>query len=136
MDAWPSSTGEALHTSTYLGSPLGCAAALATIAELERLDLPARADQLGARFAPRLESLLSQPSVVEIRGRGLLWGVQMTDARAAAAAVKRALALGVIVLQSGVDGETITIAPPLVIGERQLERAIDLLSEAMDRATD
>jgi 4-aminobutyrate aminotransferase-like enzyme len=136
MDAWPSSTGEALHTSTYLGSPLGCAAALATIAELERLDLPARADQLGARFAPRLESLLSQPSVVEIRGRGLLWGVQMTDARAAAAAVKRALALGVIVLQSGADGETITIAPPLVIGERQLERAIDLLSEAMDRATD
>ncbi|MGB6984809.1 MAG: aspartate aminotransferase family protein, partial [Candidatus Aquilonibacter sp.] len=40
MDAWPRSTGEALHTSTYLGNPMGCAAALATIGELERLALP------------------------------------------------------------------------------------------------
>ena len=37
MDAWPVSDGEALHTSTYLGNPMGCAAALATIGEMERL---------------------------------------------------------------------------------------------------
>ena len=39
MDAWPLSTGEALHTSTYLGNPLGCAAALATIEEMERTNV-------------------------------------------------------------------------------------------------
>ena len=55
------STGEALHTSTYLGNPLGCAAALATIDELERLQLPARAARLGARLGPRLDALRVAP---------------------------------------------------------------------------
>ncbi|HZY96517.1 MAG TPA: aspartate aminotransferase family protein [Candidatus Cybelea sp.] len=136
MDAWPLSTGEALHTSTYLGNPLGCAAALATIDELERRNLPARAARLGADFGPRLEALRSQRSVVDVRGCGLLWGVQMRDAATAERVVTRALAQGLIVLSSGVFGETIEIAPPLVIGEAQLARAIDILEAAIVESSD
>jgi len=127
MDAWPLSTGEALHTSTYLGNPLGCAAALATIDELERLDLASRAERLGTMIRARLEGLRSHRGVREIRGRGLLLGLQLDHAKRAQAVVRHALRDGVIFLQSGVDGDVITISPPLVIEEHRLLRAIDVL---------
>src|SRR4029077_4679405 len=48
MDAaWPASEGEAIHTSTFLGNPVGCAMALAQIAEIEKMKLPDRSAQLG-----------------------------------------------------------------------------------------
>ena len=131
MDAWPLSTGEALHTSTYLGNPLGCAAALATIDELQRHALVERAATLGGKLGSRLADLRSHAGVVEVRGRGMLWGVQLADKPAAAAVVAKSLAGGVIVLQSGVRGDTITISPPLVIGETELLRSIDVLEDAI-----
>jgi 4-aminobutyrate aminotransferase-like enzyme len=136
MDAWPVSAGEALHTSTYLGNPLGCAAALATIEELQGEELPARAASLGIELGRRLEALRSQRNVVDVRGRGLLWGVQLNDPAAAGAAVKRALSRGIIFLQSGTNGETISITPPLVIGQDQLAHAIDVLEAAIRETSD
>lgn len=127
MDAWPPSTGEALHTSTHLGDPLGCAAALATIDEMTRLELPARAVALGEMLGRRLASLRDLPGVVAIRGRGLFWGIELAGDSVANAAVRRALARGVLLLQSGVSGETITLAPPLVIEESLLWRAVEIL---------
>jgi 4-aminobutyrate aminotransferase-like enzyme len=134
MDAWPVSAGEALHTSTYLGNPMGCAAALATIDEFERMQLPQRAERMGARAKVRLKALRSLPAVVDVRGCGLLWAVELRAPAEAAAAVKQALARGVIVLQSGVKGQTISIAPPLVISEEQLDRGIEILESAIAAA--
>jgi 4-aminobutyrate aminotransferase-like enzyme len=131
MDAWPPSTGEALHTSTYLGNPLGCAAALATIDELERLQLPGRANRLGTALRSRLQRLKSHRVVRNVRGRGLLYGVQLADAVTASAAVARSLAAGVIFLQSGDRGDVVTIAPPLIIAEDELMRAIDVLERVI-----
>ncbi len=131
MDAWPASSGEALHTSTYLGNPMGCAAALATIDELERNGLPERARTLGAALGSRLTSLRAHACVRDVRGRGMMWGVHVTDGAFADRVVKRALALGVIVLQAGPDGDVLSITPPLVIGETSLYRAIDLLERAI-----
>jgi 4-aminobutyrate aminotransferase-like enzyme len=131
MDAWPQSTGEALHTSTYLGNPIGCAAALATIAEMQRLELPQRAARLGNELATRLQDLHKHPRVAEVRGGGLFWAVQLRDASVAGAAVKGALTRGAIFLQSGVAGDSITIAPPLTIGHEQLLRAVDILEESI-----
>jgi len=131
MDAWPPSTGEALHTSTYLGNPLGCAAALATIDELERHGLVTRAAKLGVELGARLAGLRAHAGVVDVRGRGLLWGVALSDGAAANGVVTRALARGVILLQSGASGETISISPPLVIGQAQLMRAMDILEDVI-----
>ncbi len=132
MDAWPHSTGEALHTSTYLGNPLGCAAALATIEEMRRRALPERAARLGRDLEKRLGSLRRFEHVVDVRGRGLLWGVQLDDAPRTAATVGRALRAGAIFLQSGVNGAVVSIAPPLVIEEAALHRAVDILSAAIE----
>jgi 4-aminobutyrate aminotransferase-like enzyme len=131
MDAWPRSTGEALHTSTYLGNPMGCAAALATIGELERLALPAQARELGELIEKRLAVLLDHPAVVAMRGRGAMWGLQMRSSADAERVVKAALARGVILLQAGLRGEVLSITPPLVISPLQLHRALELIKEVL-----
>lgn len=131
MDAWPLSAGEALHTSTYLGNPIGCAAALATIDEMERRNLPQRAARLGDVLGARLESLRRCRSVVEVRGCGLFWAVALRDAALATSAVTEALRRGAIFLQSGAAGDAITVAPPLTITQEQLLRALDILEESL-----
>ena len=131
MDAWPASSGEALHTSTYLGNPMGCAAALATIGELERLALAARARELGELIERRLRAMLEHPSTVAVRGRGAMWGLQLRSAAEAERVVKAALARGVIVLQAGPHGDVLSITPPLVISPLQLHRALELIKEVL-----
>ena len=131
MDAWPRSTGEALHTSTYLGNPMGCAAALATIGELERLALPNQARELGKLIAKRLQSWLDHPLVQAVRGRGAMWGVKLRSAADAERVVKTALTRGVIVVQAGAHGDVLSITPPLVITPVQLHRALELLREVL-----
>ncbi len=131
MDAWPLSEGEALHTSTYLGNPMGCAAALATIADIEELRLDERARELGRLLEERLRLLVSRGKALAVRGRGLMWGIELSEVASAQGAVIDALRRGVIVLQSGVHGNVLSITPPLTIAQRQLFRAIDLLEECL-----
>ncbi len=134
MDAWPASSGEALHTSTYLGNPLGCAAAIATIEQIERLGLPARAKRLGSELAPRLTAIAQTRGVVDVRGRGLMWGIELRDPAHAERAVRAALGRGVIVLQAGPRGEVLSVTPPLVIPENELERGMAALRDAISQS--
>jgi 4-aminobutyrate aminotransferase-like enzyme len=128
MDVWPESPGEALHTSTYLGNPMACAAALANLGEIERMQLPQRARQLGIMLGARLDALRADGKALDVRGRGLMWGVEFADAKTAERIVKNALKAGVILLQAGPQGNVISITPPLVISQRQLFRAIDVVA--------
>lgn len=131
MDAWPPTHGEALHTSTSLGNPMGCAAALANIADLERLRLPERARSLGGQLRPRLETFRTNANVLDVRGRGLMWGVELRDAAAAQRAVKNALRRGVILLQGGSLGNVLSITPPLIIEPDDLFSAIAIVQECI-----
>ena len=131
MDAWPVSAGEAIHTSTFLGNPLACAAALANLDELERLDAIGRVRARESALGARLRALLSYPSVRDVRGVGFLWAVEFAHAAFANRVVVRGLALGVILLQSGATGTSITIAPPLTIENDQLARALDVFERAV-----
>jgi 4-aminobutyrate aminotransferase-like enzyme len=136
MDAWPASTGEALHTSTFLGNPLACAAALANLDELARLDVVGRVRAREAVLGQRLQHLRASASVRDVRGLGFLWAVEFSDAAFANAVVVRALARGLILLQSGPTGTSITVAPPLVIEDRQLTRALDLFERVLHEMED
>ena len=102
------------------------------IGEIERLDLPNRASRLGERVALRLEALRSNTCVRDVRGRGLLHAVELGSAQQAASVVRAALRDGAIFLQSGVEGNVVTISPPLVIEEAQLELALDVLGHALE----
>jgi 4-aminobutyrate aminotransferase-like enzyme len=130
-DAWEPSYGEALHTSTYLGNPMGCAAALANLGEIERLDIPRVAREREPLFAERLSALAATcDGIVGVRGRGMLWAIEFETGADANACVLRALTRGLLLLQSGLRGESVTIAPPPVITDAQLERAFELLRSA------
>jgi 4-aminobutyrate aminotransferase-like enzyme len=139
MAAWPPSTGEAFHTSTFLGHPLGCAAALAHIDEIEAAGLIERSAQLGATTLARLQELRSRVRFIgHVRGRGLLAAVELVrhpgarpDPVRAARVVKEALQVGLIILAG--DG-VIELSPPLTISEEQLEFALSALEDCLARA--
>jgi len=132
MDAWPTSQGEALHTQTFLGHPTACAAALASLRVIEEEKLVQNAALLGGRATPRLEARLSgHPGVVEVRGRGLMIGIECDSGERALRACQRALERGVILLPSGDQGRVLSVTPPLCIVEDLLFLALDLLAEAI-----
>ncbi len=129
MDAaWPASQGEAIHTSTFLGHPVGCAMALAQIAEIKRLKLCERSTKLGARLLELLSTINHQPSTLHARGYGLMAGLELlnTDGSPATAeslrVIKAMLHRGYILLPEGEHGNIISFTPPLTITEAQLTR--------------
>ncbi|HXC34375.1 MAG TPA: aspartate aminotransferase family protein, partial [Candidatus Acidoferrales bacterium] len=80
MDAaWPPSRGEAIHTSTFLGHPVGCAMALAQIAEIRRLDLCARSTDLGIFLLAELDAIKNEKLKIKTsaRGLGLMAGLEL-----------------------------------------------------------
>jgi 4-aminobutyrate aminotransferase-like enzyme len=126
------STGEALHTQTFLGHPPSCAAALASLAVIEEEKLCERAAELGARAIARLRTALADdPAVVEVRGRGLLIGVECAAPEVALTAVTALLGRGVIALPSGDDGRVVGLSPPLSIDAGVLDAALDVLADTL-----
>ncbi len=129
MDAWPESRGEALHTSTFLGHPVGCAMALASLeywSDAERESDVLRAE---SAWCHALAALMKCPGVKEVRGRGVLWGVEMEDAGRVQRVVKEGLKKGLILLGGGEDGRVLTLSPPAVLEKDEISRAGSMLAE-------
>ena len=122
MSVWGVSTGEALHTSTFLGNPLACAAALAALDILEEENLPNRAEIQGKVFVKGLCGLQSEfPDLItEVRGRGLMLGIEMASPAVALLLVPAALRAGLIILPAG-DGRVLEFVPPMVISSGQID---------------
>jgi 4-aminobutyrate aminotransferase-like enzyme len=137
--AWPPSNGEAIHTSTFLGHPVGCAMALAQIAEIEKRQLPARAAKLGAALLAQLDQLDLPPSRLRTaaRGLGLMTGLELTlpDGQPATApalgAIKALLPRGYIFLPEGEHANIISFTPPLTITASQLTQSVTALKQAL-----
>ena len=130
--AWPVSTGEAIHTSTFLGHPVGCAMALAQIAELKKLKLPERSTKLGKFLLAELSKVQSPKSKVicSPRGLGLMAGIELTfpdgkpATQTALDAIKKLLQRGYIFLPEGEHANVISFTPPLTISKAQLADAV------------
>jgi 4-aminobutyrate aminotransferase-like enzyme len=139
MDAWPPSTGEALHTSTFLGHPLACATALAFLDVLEAESLPDRAVATGESLRSGLAEVLSGlPGMRGIRGRGLFLGLVLDGPGAPDSAgvrvAEEALRRGVIVLPAGASGEVVELSPPLVLTPAQVDAAVQILGASVRAA--
>ncbi len=132
MDAWPEAGAEAIHTQTFLGHPPGCAAALANLAVLREEKLVERAAELGARALARLRRQLSgRTGIAELRGRGLLIGIECERSERALRACAAALARGVICAASGDELSVVSISPPLSIDAEILDAALDIVAECL-----
>jgi 4-aminobutyrate aminotransferase-like enzyme len=140
MDAaWPESRGEAIHTSTFLGHPVGCAMALAQINEVAESKLPERSAKLGEVLIGELRSQLSSPSLqIAVRGQGLMAGVELRlpdgepATSAAMQAIKAMLHRGFILLPEGEYGNVISFTPPLTITKAQLAETVRALAEVLE----
>ena len=140
MDAaWPASTGEAIHTSTFLGHPVGCAMALAEIQEIHRLKLCERSAELGKFLLTELSKVQSPKFKVicSPRGLGLMAGIELTlpagqpATQIALDAIKQLLHRGYIFLPEGEHANVISFTPPLTISKAQLAKAVAELKKVL-----
>ncbi|MEM9068444.1 MAG: aspartate aminotransferase family protein [Myxococcota bacterium] len=114
MAAWGSPDGEAIHTGTFFGHPLGCAAALAALQVLDEEGLAARARSIGERFMADLRG-----ADFDVVGEGLMIGVRWPTA--VLGVVRSLLEAGYLALPAGSDARTLQLAPPLTIDSSLLE---------------
>ncbi|MEC7522350.1 MAG: aspartate aminotransferase family protein [Myxococcota bacterium] len=122
MRAWGDPRGAAIHTATFSGHPLACAASLASLEILERDGLAARAAEVGARWTGALrEALGGLDAVKEVRGRGLMVGVELHDGARVLRLVAELLAEGWITLPAGPRAEVLQLTPPLNVDEALLD---------------
>lgn len=140
MRRWPPSQGEAIHTGTFLGHPLSCAAALTALEVLEQEKLVERSARLGSQLKEALWKLaLKHPEVGDVRGEGLMLGVELvTDRQTKTPAtalciglMKWALQKGLLLLPEGTHGNILGITPPLVVQEQQLAWAVERIDEGL-----
>lgn len=159
MDAaWPESQGEAIHTSTFLGHPVGCAMALAQLQEIRRQKLVRRSAVLGALLLRELELVAAggrglkerarriaqtprRTCMSLARGMGLMVGLEVRRRDGSPATeetlqiIKCMLRRGYILLPEGEHANVITFTPPLTITEDQIRRTTAELQQALDSST-
>lgn len=142
MASW-SRREEVVHTATFAGAPLACAAALATLEQIEQRQLVQRSRRLGAELTRELSLTLARlPSAgsagleFRVRGAGLMLAVEMgTRPGLSIELSRRLLERGYIVSLGGGGRESIVLTPPLDIAEPLLEGFVQALADALEEAT-
>lgn len=128
---------------TYIGSPVCCAAALATIKYMKEIDLNAKALEVGATIMNRLENLMKEcPEIGDVRGIGAMIGIEFVkngdptqpDAEICAKIVKGCSENGLIMLSAGTHKNIIRILSPLVITPQQLDKGMTIFENEIRKA--
>jgi len=118
-----------IHNSTFGGNPLACTAASATLEVLVDEHLPARSAVMGNYFMRRLNEVKEEYSkyVMDVRGRGLLIGLEFQTKEIREAVQQELFYRGVLVAGTMNSNRTIRIEPPLIITESQINLMVDTL---------
>jgi 4-aminobutyrate aminotransferase len=130
LDAWPPGA----HGNTFGGNPLAVAAANATLDVIEQEELAANAGARGRELLVGLRELAERTPggrVVDVRGRGLMVGVEFRSAEAASAMYEALFAQGVICGLCGPASEVIRFAPPLIIESAAITRLLEAFGSAL-----
>jgi adenosylmethionine-8-amino-7-oxononanoate aminotransferase len=136
---WGEPGTEFAHGHTYAGNPVACAAGLASIGEILDRQLPENARRMGAHLVRRLEGLAALGIVGEIRGKGLMIGVELVRDPATKtpfpAETKIGVRIGRRALENGLlirfDPHWIAFGPPLVVGEADVDAMVDILEQSI-----
>lgn len=136
-DSWESKQ----HTSTFLGNPVGCAAALASIREIEENGLVERASKMGATFHRALVKMANRYSIIgDVRSLGLLSALEFVKDKTTkepaieetSNIVNAAIQKGLLASwQGGSYNNCLRLAPPLIISQEQLDFSIEVLDSAI-----
>lgn len=124
-----STFGRGDHGTTFGGGPVVCAAALAVIEVIEKEGLVARAAHMGNYLQKSLRQLVAgHPLATEVRGRGLLIALQLSQENARDV-VTKALDAGLVV--NDVSPSAVRLVPPLIVSEQDCDRAVEILDEVL-----
>lgn len=134
---WPLNTTEAIHTSTFLGNPMGCAVAIRAMEILVRDDLPARAAEMGRALLQALRQIAQKrPDIIfDVRGKGLMIGIEFADPDGsprtdlALKVVDRMRDRGIILLPSGPWSQVVSLSPPLVTPKPCLDAFLEAFED-------
>jgi 4-aminobutyrate aminotransferase/(S)-3-amino-2-methylpropionate transaminase len=130
MRAWGTPEREAIHTGTFYGDPLGCAAALATIDLIEHGQLVRRAANRGDSFAAMLRAE-QLPGVSQVRHAGMMLGLQLQAPMEALTVTRSLLERGYLVLPAGSQADVLQLVPPVTVSEAQLDGFIASLRDVL-----
>jgi 4-aminobutyrate aminotransferase/(S)-3-amino-2-methylpropionate transaminase len=120
---------------TYVGNPVAQAAALAVLDVIEEEGLVERSAAIGETIRSRMLVWQGRwPAIREVRGLGSMLAIELTDAEIASAVVAAALQRGLLLLKAGVTGNAIRVLVPLVIGDAELDEALDAWEQALESA--
>lgn len=134
-----------MHAATYSGHPTCCAVGLANLDLFDREHLVDRAAAMGSRLQQQARALRDLPAVGDVRGLGLMCGIELVadkntkapavgvGAKVVAEARRRGLITRIRAGQAGEHpiGDTICLAPPLIVTDSQVDRMIDILRESI-----
>ncbi|WCN37384.1 4-aminobutyrate--2-oxoglutarate transaminase [Aneurinibacillus uraniidurans] len=128
---------------TYAGSPLGCRAALAVLDMIEKHDLNARSNAVGAKVMDRFNRLAEKYDIIgDVRGLGSMCAIEFVTDRATREPnkdvvthlVAEANKRGLITLNAGLFGNVLRVLMPIVITDEQLEEGLDIIEESLEAA--
>ena len=124
------------HASTFGGNPLACAAALAVVESIRNERLAERATEMGAYFAKALMTLARRfPQVAEVRGKGLMIGLELRPSGCRSDAPARAVAAACLeagLLINAVSDTTLRFLPALVVSKADIDEAVGILERVME----
>lgn len=129
-----------MHAHTYSAHPVGCAVAIRNLRIIEDEDLPGQCADKGTRLLASLRTALGDhPHVGDIRGKGLMCAVELVADRSTKESFPAGDKVGPRVLQetarlglfSRIKADTYVLAPPAVITDDQLDRTVEILSDAI-----
>jgi putrescine aminotransferase len=122
-----------LHTTTFGGNPLACAAALATINVLIEEKLPERAAEIGEYFLKGLKEAAKghEDKVLEVRGKGLLIGIEFIDDATGYEVAKGFFDNGVLTAGTLINAKTVRIEPPLTIEKEQCDKVCEVFAKVL-----
>ena len=141
-DTLKSVKGPFMHGFTYSGHPTSCAVALRNLQIIEEEHLVDRAAERGAYLQERLQTLRSHEIVGDVRGLGLVGGVELVRDRAtkesfdASAGAARRVAIAALeqgVIVRALPGDVLAMSPPFVITNEQIDRIVQALDSAIAR---
>ncbi len=128
------------HGGTYGGNAVACAAALATLDVIDDEGLVARAERLGSRLMDGIrQQAQGHALVAEVRGRGLMIGIELADPGTLApradlvkGLVHEAFDRHLLLLSCGTWGQVVRVIPPLVTTEEEIDQAIAVIGESLE----
>lgn len=125
-----------IHSSTFGGNPLAAAAALAAIEVTLSEDLPARAEEMGGYLMQALAGLQRDypEFIADVRGRGLMVGIEFTDADIGAIVISELAARGVLTAFGLNNPKVVRLEPPLIVERPHIDEAVGALEESLRAA--